>query len=245
MTGFEVVLLLVGGAFAGAINAIAGGGSMLSIPLLVLAGVPGVVANGSNRVGILTSTAASLVSYRREGAWASGRELAPILMPAIVGSVLGAYAIGNFTDEGFERFFGLLMIPIIILSILKPKVSTDGKHWPVPITIAVFFVIGIYAGAVQAGVGLVLLAAISRAGFDLVTANVIKVQFNVLATLMALPVFIMQGNVRWLPAIVIAVGLSVGGWIGAKFAVRGGEKWIRIVMVVAALGLAGRLLGLY
>lgn len=245
MSGFEAVLLLVGGAFAGAINAMAGGGSMLTVPLLVLAGVPGVAANGSNRVGILTSNIASLTSYWREGVRVDTRTLGPILLPAIAGSLVGAFAISELTDEGFERFFGLLMIPLIILSIRKPKVAANPNGWPQALTIAVFFGIGIYAGAIQAGVGLVLLAALSRAGFDLVTANVIKVQFTFVATLIALPVFIIQGNVRWLPAIVLAVGLSIGGWVGAKLAVRGGEKWIRVVMVVAALALAGRLIGLY
>ena len=65
------------------------------------------------------------------------------------------------------------------------------------------------------------------------------------ATVIALPVFIMQGDIRWGPAILLAVGLSLGGWIGAKFAVRGGEKWIRIVMIVAAIALALRLLGFW
>ena len=73
----------------------------------------------------------------------------------------------------------------------------------------------------------------------------VKVIFTLCATLIALPIFIAQGNVRWGPAIVLAIGLSVGGWIGAKFAVRGGERWIRAVMIVAALALAGRLIGLY
>lgn len=245
MTGLEALLLLVGGAFAGAINAMAGGGSMLTVPLLVIAGVPGVAANGTNRVGILTSNFASLTSYYREGFGADIRKLAPVLLPAIGGSLIGAYAISELTDEGFERLFGLLMIPLIIVSIRKPKVSANPNGWPTGLTVAVFFAIGIYAGAIQAGVGLLLLAALGRSGYDLITANAIKSQFTILATLIALPVFILQGNVRWLPAVVLAIGLSAGGWMGAKFAVRGGEKWIRIVMVIAALALAGRLLGLY
>ena len=112
-------------------------------------------------------------------------------------------------------------------------------------TVIVFFGIGLYAGAIQAGVGLVLLAALSRSGFDLIAANVVKVIFIFFATVIALPVFIIQGDVRWLPAILLAIGLSAGGWMGAKFAVRGGEKWIRIVMVIAAIALALRLLGFW
>jgi len=168
-----------------------------------------------------------------------------IIAPAIVGSLVGAYGISQLTDETFERVFGLIMIPLILLTIFKPKVQTDAAPWSTAMTVAVFFGIGLYAGAIQAGVGLVLLAALSRSGFDLITANVVKVIFIFFVTCEALTIFILQGNVRWGPAIVLAVGLSIGGWVGAKFAVRGGEKWIHIVMVIAAIALALRLLGFW
>jgi len=243
--GWPEVLLLVGGAVAGAINAMAGGGSTLTVPLLVLADVPGNAANGSNRVGILSSNVSSLLSFRNQGVTVSLGRLAPILVPAILGALVGAYGISEITDEAFERTFGLLMIPIVLLTIFKPQVRTDRPPWPLGLTVLVFFAIGLYAGAIQAGVGLLLLAALSRGGFDLVTANVVKVIFILFATVIALPVFIIQDQVRWGPAIVLAIGLSVGGWLGARFAVQGGERWIRIAMFVAAVVLAGRLLGLY
>lgn len=245
MTFFDAVILLLGGAFAGGVNAMAGGGSMLTVPLLVVAGVPGVAANGSNRVGILTSNAASFLSFRREGKSVDPTSLTAIIPPALIGSLVGAYGISQLTDDTFETVFGLLMVPLIILTVRKPQVKTDGEPWPAAVTAAVFFGIGIYAGAIQAGVGLVLLAALSRSGLDLITANVVKVIFIFLATCIALPVFIAQGDVRWLPAIVLAVGLSIGGWVGAKLTVRGGEQWVRRVMIVAAIALALRLLGFW
>lgn len=244
MTAFEALLLFAGGIFSGIVNAMAGGGSMLTVPLLVLAGVPGVTANGSNRVGILTSNISSLLAFRHEGVTVT-RNLVPIIGPAIAGSLVGAYGISQLTDDSFERVFGLLMIPLILLTIWKPKVPTDADQWRLATTVVVFFGIGIYAGAIQAGVGLLLLAALSRSGLDLVSANMVKVIFTLCATLIALPVFIIQGNVRWLPAFILAVGLTIGGWVGARFAVRGGEKWIRIVMVIAAVALAARLLGVF
>lgn len=245
MTALDAIILLAGGAFAGVVNAMAGGGSMLTVPLLVLAGVPGVAANGSNRVGILTSNLTTFLSFRREGKTVDPKSLTAIIPPALVGAAVGAYGISQLTDETFERVFGLVMIPLIILTIIKPQVNTDAEDWPAALTAVVFFGIGIYAGAIQAGVGLVLLAALSRAGLDLVTANVVKVIFTFFATCIALPIFVLQGNVRWLPALVLALGLSVGGWIGAKLAVRGGEDRIRTVMLVAAIALALKLLGFW
>jgi uncharacterized membrane protein YfcA len=241
---WEALLLIVGGAAAGLINAVAGGGSTLTVPILVLAGVPGNNANGSNRVGILTSNAAAATAFRKLGVRGLSRS-APVLAPIIAGSLIGAFAITRLTDENFERVFGLVMLPIIFLSIRKPRVKLNPDPWPVPLTAVVFFSVGLYGGAVQAGIGLVMLAALTRAGYDLVTANNIKVVANLTLTAVVLPIFIAQGKVEWIPALILAAGFTAGGWIGAHAAVKGGERLIRIGMVMAALLLAGNLLGLY
>ncbi len=245
METLDIILLLVGGTFAGIVNAMAGGGSALTVPLLVIAGVPGVAANGSNRVGILTSTASSVESFRREGKSIDRKAMVQIIPPAVIGAAVGAFGISQLTNDRFEQVFGLLMIPVVILTVVKPRVAANAKPWSAPFMAVVAFLVGTYAGAIQAGVGLILLAALSRSGMDLVSANVVKVVFNFFATLIALPVFILQGQVRWLPAIILAVGLTIGGWLGAKFAVRGGEKPIRILMIIAAIVLALRLLGFW
>ncbi len=244
MEWWEALLLVVGGAAAGLINAVAGGGSILTVPLLVLAGVPGNDANGTNRVGILTSNAAAATAFRRLGVRGLSSAL-PILVPIVAGSLVGSLAITRLTDENFERVFGIVMLPVIFLSIRKPKVKLDAEPWPLWVTALVFLGVGLYGGAVQAGVGLIMLAALTRAGYDLVTANNIKVVANLTLTAVALPVFIVQGNVRWLQALILAAGLTAGAWFGAHAAVKGGERFIRAVMVVAALLLAGELLGVY
>ncbi|MFK8024209.1 MAG: sulfite exporter TauE/SafE family protein [Ilumatobacter sp.] len=244
MTFWEALLLLGGGLAAGVINTMAGGGSALTVPLLVLAGVPGNQANGSNRVGVLTASWAAVASFRREGVDGL-KDAGPVLAPAVVGSLIGSFGISQIADETFETIFGFLLIPIIFLTIFKPKPAEGTEPWSVPVTAAVFFFIGMYGGAFQAGVGLVMLAALTRAGFDLVTANSVKVLVNLIVTVFALPVFIVQGNVVWAPALVLAAGFLAGGWFGAKLAVKGGEKVVRIFMIGAALYLAGRLIGIW
>ncbi len=244
MEWWEAVLLVVGGLAAGTVNAVAGGGSMLTVPLLVLAGVPGNSANGSNRLGILTGNAASALQFRRLGVEGL-KHAAVVLVPALLGSLVGSLGISRLTDDTFETVFGLLMIPLILLTINKPKARSDGEAWSRRTTTVVFFCVGIYGGAVQAGVGLVMLAALSRAGFDLVTANSIKVLVNLAVTFVALPVFIAQGQIEWVPALLLASGLTAGGWIGARLGVDKGEEWIRRVMIAAALALALNLIGVY
>lgn len=245
MDTLDIILLIVGGYVAGVVNAMAGGGSALTVPILVLAGVPGVAANGSNRVGILTSTFSSIVSFRNEGKTVDKATLLPIVPPALIGAAVGAFGISQLTNDRFEQVFGLIIIPVVILTVLKPKVAVTEDRWSPFLLASVMFLVGIYSGAIQAGVGLVMLAVLNRSGIDLITANVVKVIVNFSATLIALPVFVVLGQVRWGPAIILAIGLTIGGWMGAKFAVRGGVKTVRVVMVVAATALALNLLGFW
>ncbi|MBJ69635.1 MAG: hypothetical protein CL463_07005 [Acidimicrobiaceae bacterium] len=244
MVWWEAVLLFVGGGAAGIVNAMAGGGSSLTVPLLVLAGVPGNFANGTNRVGIFVSNGTTIWSFHRQEVKAY-RESLPFLLPVIVGSLIGSIAISQVTDRAFETIFGILMLPIIFLSLREPKAVHRRPALSRTATFILFLFIGIYAGAIQMGVGLVLLAFLTRSGLPLMKANFVKVVITLAVTMTALPVFIAQGKVRWLPALILTVGLSAGGWLGARIAVKGGERIIRIFMVIAAIGLTGRLVGLY
>ncbi len=246
MGTFSIVLLLAGGLAAGVVNAMAGGGSLLTVPLLVLAGVPGNVANGSNRIGILASTAAATATFRSLGFSGWARVL-PVLVPVASGSVVGAVLVGQLADKTFEQVFGFLMVPVVILSLRPPAVRAvaDGEGWSGPLATVVFLGIGVYGGAFQVGIGLLLVLALSRSGMDLVVANSIKVIVIMVVTLAALPVFVIGNSIDWLPALVLAAGFATGGAMGARLAVAGGEKVIRPVLVLAVLGFAGRLLGLY
>ena len=240
----EVLLLAFGGLAAGVINTMAGGGSTITVPLLVFAGVPGTYANGSNRVGILPACLAAVLSFRRLGV--SGfRDARIIFLPVLFGSLAGSLLINKLGDDQFERLFAFLVIPIVILTLMPPAPKESKSSWKRSTIILIFFVVGLYGGAIQAGVGLVMVLALSRSGFDLVTANSIKVMINAFVTVVALPVFIFSGKISWGPALVLAAGLTAGGWKGAKWTVEGGERVVRWVMVISALGLSGKLVGLY
>ena len=188
----EVLLLAFGGLAAGVINTMAGGGSTITVPLLVFAGVPGTYANGSNRVGILPACLAAVLSFRRLGV--SGfRDARIIFLPVLFGSLAGSLLINKLGDDQFERLFAFLVIPIVILTLMPPTPKESKSSWGRSTMILIFFVVGVYGGAILAGVGLVIVLALSRSGFDLVTANSIKVMINAFVTVVALPVFIFSG----------------------------------------------------
>lgn len=244
MSFFEAVLIFGGGIVAGFINSMAGGGSLLTVPLLSLAGVEGLLANGTNRVAVLFQNASSGYGYAKRGVGDRAQTLR-VLVPTLVGGAVGASVVSQIDDELFERIFGVLMIPLLVLSLWKPKTEASDKPWPVWLVVAVFFGVGLYAGAIQAGVGLILLLVLSWSGFDLVTANAMKTYVILGVSILAVVIFVAQGQVRWLPAAILAIGMSAGGYVGSQVAVDGGEKVIKPVLIISVLALAGRMMGLY
>jgi len=233
---------------AGVVNTLAGGGSLLTVPLLVLLGLPGGVANGTNRVGVLLQSFVAAWRFRALGVGGL-REAAPVLLPVAAGSLIGAWEIAQISDALFERAFGVVML-LLLVPLLRELAAPRRERSPAPARLGprwavIFFAIGLYGGAFQAGVGIPLLFALTHAGFDLVRGNAIKVIVNAVLTLTAVPVFLLAGQIAWGPAAVLVVGYSAGAVLGARLAVRGGERLIRPVLALAVIALAGRMLGLY
>ena len=247
MDPMQIAVLAAGGLVAGIINTLAGGGSMLSVPLLVMLGLPGTLANGTNRIGILVQSLSATWRFRKEGVEALSAAL-PVLLPVGVGSLVGAIAVAQVADATFERVFGLVMLGVLAPTLRAPKPRREGPDatpWPPALRALVFLAIGAYGGSFQAGVGIALVLTLGRSGYDLVTANAIKVIVVAAITLVAVPVFIAQGQVSWAPALALSAGFAAGGVAGARIAVSGGERLIRPVLAVAVIALAGRMLALY
>jgi len=241
------ILLAFGGLVAGVINTLAGGGSLITVPLLVFLGLPATIANGTNRIGVLFQNAVSTWRFRREGLDGL-RGAKPVLIPVLVGSFIGAAIASRMSADAFRQVFGVAMIALLYPTLRGARRRGDDDN-PSPrsrgMNGLIFFGIGLYGGALQAGVGLFLIAALARSGLDLVRANSIKVVIIGALTLVAVPVFVVQGQVDWKLATALVVGFAVGGEIGARAAVKGGERLIRPVLVLAVLAMSGRMLGLY
>lgn len=237
-------LLIAGGFIAGVVNTLAGGGSLLTVPLLVLMGLPGTVANGTNRVGIVFQCVVAAWHFRAKGAL-DLREVLPVFLPVAIGSVLGASFVAQVADATFERAFGVLML-ILLVPMLRGTRTRDSAPAAPPkraIIFALYFGIGLYAGAFQAGVGIPLLFGLLYAGNDLLRANALKVSVIALATSVAVPVFVAADQVAWGPALLLALGFSAGGAVGARLAIENGERLVRPLLAVSVVALAARMLG--
>ena len=240
----ESALLVAGGCVAGFINTLAGGGSFLSMPLLVLLGLPPTVANATNRVAVLAQNLAAITGFRQEGV--PGVGFAMRLLPAaVVGSWVGAWLAASLSDEFFGRAFGVVMLlalPVILLN-PRPKGAAAPHAWSLWLQLPVYFAIGFYGGAVQAGIGIpLLLALVAAGGLDLVRANSVKVVVIAALTFVALAWFVYAGKVVWGHGLVLAAGSALGGYAASRFGARVGERLIRPVLAVAVVALALRLI---
>ncbi len=247
MTALEIVAIGAAGFAAGVVNTLAGGGALLTVPLLVMTGLPGTVANGTIRVAVLTQSVVAALRFRAEGVSGFSRSL-PVLLPMLAGGTIGAYGVAHMNDAAFERAFGVIMLLLLVPALWPPRrlPGADGIARTNPIVHGVtYFFIGLYGGSFQAGVGLLMLLALARSGHDLVMANSIKAVTIAVYAAVAVAIFVYEGQVVWGPALLLSLTTSLGATVGARVAVRGGDRVIRPAIALAIVALAGRMLRLY
>jgi uncharacterized protein len=245
----KIVLILVTGVVAGILNVMAGGGSLLTLPMLIFLGLPSADANGTNRVAIQVQNIIAILGFRSKGIFNLKLSLL-FAIPALVGAIVGARIAIELEDKLFNQILAGIMILALALILWNP--TRRLKHVDITMTptrrliaIVVFFLVGIYGGFIQAGVGFILIAALVLiTGLDLVRTNSHKVFIVAVYTFSALATFALEGKVDWALGLVLAVGNGAGGWIGSRFQVAKGEKWVQIVLIVAVLAMAVRLLGI-
>jgi len=241
-------LLLFGvGTFAGVLNVIAGGGSFLTVPLLIFLGLPATVANGTNRLAIITQNIGASFSFHRRGL--IPRTWLLVAAPtSVIGALLGTFAAVRIGDVAFQRVLALSMVAITAWTLWHPASRAAGgaSDPPAPrrrwMYAAAFFVVGLYGGFIQAGVGFIVLALTTAGGLDLIRGNALKVTLLLVFTPLALVVFAASGKVDWPMAVVLASGNYVGGLVGVHVQVLKGHAWVRNVVTVTIVLFAVRLL---
>lgn len=235
----------VTGFVAGFINTLAGSGSLLTLPILILLGLPANVANGTNRVGVLLQNIVAVETFRRRGALplASSWKLLVLIVPSVVGAVIGAQLAVDLDEQLLRRTIGVLMIVLIVVMLLKPERWIAEHAAPrdprLLVEVPLFFVIGVYGGFIQISVGLFLLAGlVLSAGYNLVGANAMKNLIVLVFTAAALVVFVRNEQVDWTLGLLLGAGQAVGAWVAAHFAVKRGAEFVRWAVVVITVGSA-------
>jgi len=246
-----MVLALIGtGLAAGFINTTAGGGSMLTLPLLMFLGLPANVANGTNRVAILLQNVIGVHTFHKKKVldYSTDYRLA---IPAIFGSIIGALFAVEIDVELLKKIIAGLMVLMLLLVVLKPDVwvkERAGAVNPKPTRwqYVIFFFIGLYGGFIQMGVGLFLLAGlVLGSGHDLVKANAIKVFIVLIYTFFSIVIFMLNGQIDWMAGLILAAGNMTGALLGAKFAIKGGAKYVRYILILSLVIVIMNLFGVF
>lgn len=243
---WQLALLTVTGVLAGFLNVMAGGGSLLSVPMMLFLGLPGPVANGTNRLSIIAQNIVAVRTFFRRG-FSDFRLSLSLAAFALPGAILGSMVGVRLDGEWFERILALIMIAVMILMQFDsgkrsgPALElTRGRWWAGHI---LMFGAGCWGGFIQIGVGFILMPILHRVmGLDLVRTNMHKVFIALSYNIVALAIFASLVSVHWTFGVALAAGNAVGGYLGARFSVSGGERWIRRIFTLVLLAFIVKLL---
>lgn len=249
LTAPHTVLLVLGGVLAGIFNGVAGGGSLISFPLLLALGYPALTANVTNTVGIWPGYLGSTAGFRHEIA-DQRRRLARLAPVAVLGGVIGAALLLTTPSADFTRLAPWLVLAASALFAAQPLLrrALDGRSQGPPRTRVAMLVGGtfaasVYGGYFGAGLGVMLLAIIGLALPDsLVRTSGLRSALSISVNGVAAAVFMIHGGLAWEAVGLLAGGSLIGGWVGARVALSIPVWALRVVVVLIGVGTTVKLL---
>jgi uncharacterized membrane protein YfcA len=245
----EIVLLIVAGLLVGFINTLAGGGSIISLSLLMFMGLGGQYANGTNRIAISLQTLTASLRFRKAGLLKSRKGIL-LGIPAVLGSIVGSFIAIEINEALFDKIIVFVMFAMLIFIFYKPSVWLKGKEslrqakstW---LQYVIFFFIGIYGGFIHAGIGyLLLIALVLGAGYNLVEANALKVFIVLMYVPFTLIIYILNDQVYYLYGFIMSVGNIAGAIIASHLAIEKGSNFVRWVILVVVVFTALHVFGI-
>ena len=243
---YHYVLLIVVGFAVGFINTVAGGGTLLSLPVLIFLGLPPNVANGTNRVAILIQTAFATAGFKSKGVTTFPFNTY-LGVSALLGAIIGASIAVDIDGAVFNKILAVIMIAVILIIVFKPKIDLKDVHERITgkylwLGMLVFFFFGIYGGFINAGLGFIIILFLHFFNhMSLVRANATKVAVVCIYTLSALVVFILNDKVNWAVGFVLAIGNATGAWIASRVSVNKGDGFIKTFLLVVVAIMAIKL----
>jgi len=244
MEPWHFPLLAVAGIAVGFLNVMAGGGSLISLPILIFLGLDPAMANGTNRVAILVQNITAVSSFRSRG-YSEIRHSFGLGLCTVPGAVAGAFAAVAVDPVLFKRILGAVMVAAVVLIFRKGPSAADedrGVRRPVLAHLAMVG-IGFWGGFLQAGVGFLIMPILYQLlRLDLIRVNMHKVFIVGIYTIPALLVFALEGKVWWLGGLALAVGNALGAWLATRVTMTHGERAIRVVFTAAVIAMGVKLI---
>lgn len=241
------LLLFSTGVIAGFINTIAGGGSNITLPALMIMGMPADVANATNRVGVALQCMVGTAGFHKQGSLELNDT--PLMLGiALTGGLAGAIAASFMPNLYLKPILLTAMIIMAFIILVSPSIITPPANTPIkrikdsPIAIGILLMAGFYGGFIQAGVGFILIGAIAGTlRYDLLRTNAIKSLIILGFSLVALIVFIPRGQVAWVPGLVLAAGSMIGAYFSVHVAIKISQqalKWFIFLMTLIISAIA-------
>ena len=238
LTWFTGTILVLAGVFAGFINTLAGGGSVLTLPALMLMGMPADVANGTNRVSVFLQSLVGARGFHKHQQLDQG-SIIPSLIPTIVGSVIGAVVASYLPEYILKPVLLATMVAITLVIVFKPNSVIIGEHEQPfalnekPMAYFWLFLAGVYGGFIHAGVGIVLIAIFSGVlRYTIVQANALKLVLTMVSGVFALGVFVVREQVLWVPGLILGVGTIIGVHFTVQFSINASQKTLKSILLV-------------
>ena len=243
---WEYPFLIVVGFFVSIINTMAGGASIITLPILIFLGLPSNVANGTNRIALMMTAFSANMGFKSKGISTYPFSAYTGLF-ALFGSVIGAHIAVDINDEIFNKILSFIMILVILIIIFKPRivnanlaVRLTGKH--LKLSCLVFFFVGLYGGFINAGIGFVIMLFLHFYNrLNLIRVNATKVVIVLVYTIGAFLTFLFNDLVNIPYGICLGIGTLIGGWNASRFSVDKGEGVVKIFLVISAIIIAIKL----
>ena len=231
---WQYIILLLVGIVVGFVNVMAGGGSLLSIPIMLFMGVPAPVANGTNRIAIMAQMATAAITFFNKG-YSDFKLSLTLSLAALPGAIVGAYIGTHLEGVWFNRILAVIMLAVMLVVATQKQTAayTQAPPRKPRLALAHIFmaILGIYGGFIQVGVGFLFAPILyNTLGLDLVRVNMHKTFIITVYTTAALIVFAWQVEIFWILGLCLAVGTSIGAWLSAQVQVSQGERLIRLVL---------------
>ena len=233
----QLGILIIVGIIAGFLNVMAGGGSMLVLPVMVFMGVPGNIANGTNRIAMLAQNITAVGTFYKQGI-SNFRLSLSLGLCALPGAIIGAYLGTQIEGKNFNVLLAIIMVIVMAMMIFsseEPQHSTQQTITKNRLFLGHFLMlfVGFWGGFIMAGVGFIMLAVMNRVmGINLVSANAHKVFIEIVFTVFALAIFASQLQLLWLAGICLGFGNAIGAWVAANYQVKQGAGAIKKILYI-------------